>query len=167
MNFMEFSKGKKIFILSGDSQAAVNVVANRLGIPAEQALGELFPEQKSSILQNDNKLTCMIGDGLNDAPAMKHSDLSIGLRGGIEATIEVASLYISSGKLADFLELLKASEKTTKVIRNNLCYAIAYNLLGGTLAVLGLVNPVFAAITMPLSSLTIISYSLLAKTFKR
>jgi Cu2+-exporting ATPase len=160
-------QGKQIFILSGDSQGAVNSIADALNIERDHAIGELFPEQKSAILSEDKKANCMIGDGLNDAPAMKQSDISVGLRGGIEATIEVASLYISSGSLADLLDLLKASKKTISVIQNNITYAIAYNIVGGSLAVSGYVNPIVAAILMPLSSLTIISYSLLIKTFKK
>lgn len=158
---------KEVFILSGDSQGAVNFISSELGILPQNAKGDLFPEQKTEIIKNDAQRNCMIGDGLNDAPAMRESDLSIGLRGGIEATIEVASLYISSGKLSDLIDFFKASKRTKRLIHENLFYSVGYNVLGGGAAMFGLINPLVAAILMPVSSLSIVGYSLLVKTFKK
>ncbi len=156
-------KGKNIFILSGDSSAAVREVASKTGIKPENAYGELLPEQKLELITGKS---CMIGDGLNDAQSMKGSFVSIGLRGGIEATIEVASIFIASGKLSDLDSLIRASFMTSGTISRNIKYAVIYNIAGGTLALAGLVNPLLAAFVMPLSSLTIIFHSLANKAFK-
>ncbi len=157
--------GRTVSILSGDTQSAVTAVAKQLSIPIGLAKGELFPEQKTAMIAEDAERTCMICDGLNAASAMRKSDLSIGLRGGIEATIEVASLYISSGRLADLFDMLVAADRTNKIIRNNITYAVAYNVLGGALAVCGLVDSLIAAILMPVSSITVVLYAIFAKNF--
>jgi P-type Cu2+ transporter len=161
------SRGKTVAILSGDSDAAVKSVALRLQIPAHAAHGELYPEQKAEIIKASTTKACMIGDGLNDALAMKCAAVSIGLRGGIEASIEAASIYITSGRIADLNDLIRSADTLGNVINRNMQYAIAYNIVGGVAAVCGYINPLIAAFLMPLNSLTIITSSLLTKVLRR
>lgn len=160
-------QGKEVFILSGDSQLVVNRIADVLQIPRASAHGELSPEDKSRLLQSDQSLTAMIGDGLNDADAISKSSVGIGLSGGIEATLECADIFISEDGLAGVRRLYDGAAATEKVIRRNLVYSVVYNVIGGGLAVFGYITPLLAAVLMPLSSLTVILSSALSTYFKK
>ena len=158
--------GRAIYILSGDSSAVVRTVAAELGIPQENAIGELSPEEKARILQADTHSKIMVGDGVNDAQALKTADLGVGLRGGMEATFESADMFVGSGQLFGFLLALEGSYRLREIIRRNLCFSICYNLLGASAAISGWVTPLTAAFIMPLSSLTVISSSILGRSFE-
>lgn len=158
---------KKVFILSGDSNQVVQTVASQLGISSSQAFGELYPEDKAALIERDPELNAMIGDGLNDALAMRKCGVGIGLSGGLEATLECADIFISNGDLRGFLELLKGCEKVQKVINRNVAYSVVYNLIGAAFALSGHLTPLLAAIMMPISSFTVIVSSTAARYFER
>ena len=158
--------GKQVTILSGDLQPVVERIANELGIPRDQALGELLPEEKAEILSRDTAVTAMIGDGVNDAPAMRACSVGVGLQGGMEALLESVDVFVSQGRLQGFARLLSGAEFTRLTIRRNLCFSVCYNLFGAGAAMLGFVTPLTAAIIMPLSSLTVISSSILSNAFR-
>ena len=159
--------GKVPFILSGDSQEVVDAVAQKLGIPPENAHGNLYPEEKAAIVTKDTALKAVIGDGVNDAGAMRASTLGVGIRGGIEATLEVADLFISEGGIGGFEVALRGSIHTLRVIRGNLLFSATYNILGAVGALFGIVNPLVAAILMPSSSLSVILAATLSKPFQK
>ena len=158
-------RGKKVFILSGDLASVVQRTAAELGIPADQAIGELLPEDKARIVSADKAVTVFIGDGVNDALAMRAASVGVGLRGGVEATMESADIFIGSGELRGVRVALRGAWKTRSVIRRNLVFSICYNLLGATAAILGIINPLIAAILMPCSSLTVIFSSIMVRSF--
>jgi len=157
--------GKKIFILSGDSQAVVNRVALELKIPPEQAFGDLYPEQKAEIISADPAINAMIGDGLNDAQAMRASDVGVGLSGGIEATLEAADIYVSGEGIKHFSRAYFGMLKTQTIIKRNLVFSVVYNAVGASAAMLGFMTPLIAAALMPLSSLNVILSSVAADYF--
>ncbi|MFN8389393.1 MAG: heavy metal translocating P-type ATPase metal-binding domain-containing protein [Bdellovibrionota bacterium] len=158
-------QGKKVFILSGDSSTVVHAVAEELDIPRERAFGELLPEQKAEHIARSAAATAFVGDGMNDAPAMRAASVGIGLRGGVEATLECADIFVADRELAGFRYAYDGALRTRATIRRNLRFAVAYNMLGAGAAVAGWVTPLTAAFVMPTSSLTVIISSITAKNF--
>lgn len=156
-----------VVILSGDDQAVVDSVARDLDIDPRAAHGNLYPEAKAAMVQAHARHSAMVGDGVNDALALQAASVGIGLKGGIEAIIESADAYISSGSIAEVKSLFIGARRTLRVIRNNLLMSVVYNTSGGVLAIAGYMDPLIAAVLMPLSSITVIAYALSAKTFER
>lgn len=159
--------GKKIFILSGDYQPIVSSVAKSLNIHESNALGNLLPEDKLNIIKSDPNVKVMVGDGLNDALAMRASDISVGVRGGIESTIEAVDIFIPTRGIEGFIALIRGSEIMAKTINYTISASLAYNIIGASLAVFGYVTPLVAAILMPISSLTVILIASFQKYFLR
>jgi Cu2+-exporting ATPase len=159
------ASGVEVLILSGDSQKVVTSVATQLGIPAKRAFGGLFPEEKARKIEQWGPGTLMVGDGFNDAYAMKVSDVGVGIRGAIDSLLEVVDVYVVRGGIEHIPRLIGGSRRTLRVIFRNLQVSALYNLLGATLSVTGYINPVWAAILMPISSLSVILVSVRASTF--
>ncbi len=159
--------GLSTFILSGDHPAVVSEVARLCQVPDAAARGALYPEDKAEILRSDAAKKAMVGDGVNDALAMRAADLAIGLRGQIESTMEVADIFIVEGGIAGFERARAGAKKTLRTIHRNLALSVTYNLIGATAALCGLVNPLVAALLMPASSLTVILSSIYSHSFDR
>lgn len=157
-----------IGILSGDHPSTVLAIAGQLGISKEMALGNLSPEQKLSIVQrtrSSSESIVMVGDGVNDAAALAAADVGIALRGGAEASLQAAPVYLADSDLLGIVRLIDASRITVTVIRRNFCVSLFYNSIAVSLAVCGLISPLVAAILMPLSSLSILSLTLSSRPF--
>ncbi|HEY9383724.1 MAG TPA: heavy metal translocating P-type ATPase, partial [Gemmatimonadales bacterium] len=107
----------------------------------------------------------MVGDGVNDAAAIARATVGVAVRGGAEASLAAADVYLEAG-LAGLLPLLRGAERTLKVIRRNIAFSLLYNLVGATLAVAGVITPLIAAILMPMSSLTVVLASWRSRTFE-
>ncbi|MBL7662995.1 HAD-IC family P-type ATPase, partial [bacterium] len=154
----------ELMIMSGDFIPVVKSIAEKIGIAPEFAFGELSPEAKASEIR---KLSYagFIGDGVNDALAMKTAYLGIGLQGGIESNFEVADVYLLNGDLQNVVDLFAAAKRTLRLVKRNILLAACYNTLAAPLAACGYINPIFAAFVMPLASLTVISSTLLSKPF--
>lgn len=152
-------KGLNCFLLSGDKKNRVWSVAQACHIPKEQSYGELFPEDKSQILQG-YKQTCMIGDGANDSLSLQKADVGIAVKGSVDLSLQSADIYFTRGGLAPLLDLIALAQQTRHVLIRNLAISLVYNTLGGVLALLGFINPMMAAILMPISSIVIILSSL-------
>lgn len=160
-------RGWEIGILSGDHPATVNAVAKKLGIIGD-VMGGLSPEQKLLRIEQsrqDGVTLVMVGDGVNDAAALAAADVGISVRGGAEASLQAAPVYLADGSLKGIVNLVDASVATVRVIRRNFRISLFYNSVAVGLAVCGLINPLLAAILMPISSLTILSLTLGSNTF--
>ncbi|MBX2869535.1 MAG: cation-translocating P-type ATPase [Acidiferrobacterales bacterium] len=155
------SRGIVVSLRSGDQQLAVQAVAESLGIRLYQA--ELTPDEKLEevrALQERGVRVMMVGDGLNDAPAMAVSDFSIAMGSGIDMTKLTADLVLANNALLTLLDLLYLSSSTKRIIKQNYAWASLYNLLAIPAAIFGLVPPWLAALGMSASSLLVVLNSL-------
>jgi len=160
-------RGWTIGVLSGDHPEIVARVANELGIDAAQVHGGLLPEQKLAIVERDMKSrpVVMVGDGVNDAAALAAATVGIAVQGGAEASLAAANIYLNKPGLAGIADVVDASGKTLAVIRRSLAASIAYNCITVSLAATGLITPLIAAIFMPISSITMLTLAMSARTF--
>lgn len=154
-------------LLSGDNFTVTKNVSDKIGILKFEA--EVLPENKSGIVkkfQNEGKKVVMVGDGINDAPALVQSDIGIAIGTGTDVALESANVVLMNGDLEGIVKSLKLSKQTIRVIKQNLFWAFIYNVIGIPLAALGLLNPMFAALAMSFSSVSVVSNSLRLKKMK-
>ncbi len=161
--------GLEIILLTGDRQNTANAIAKKLNI--SQVFAEVKPQEKAEIiasLQSNHRQIAMVGDGINDAPALAQANIGISLHGSTDVAIETADLVLMSGKLSDVVESLNLSLATFNKIRQNLFWALGYNLIAIPLAAgillprAGiLLNPAVAAAFMASSSVIVVTNSLL------
>ncbi|WP_081110897.1 heavy metal translocating P-type ATPase [Bdellovibrio bacteriovorus] len=152
-------EGKECFLVSGDRKSRTLKVAEVCGIAKENAYGELFPEDKKQILDKYSD-TCMIGDGANDSLCLKEADVGIAVKGSVDLSLHSADIYLTRGGLTPVLDLFNLAHQTRGVLVRNLSISIVYNVAGGVLALCGFINPMMAAILMPVSSAALILSSL-------
>jgi Cu2+-exporting ATPase len=161
--------GWRTVLLSGDAPDVVQAVGQSLGFASGEAIGAASPEDKLAYVEQLKRSgrVVMVGDGVNDAAAIAASHVGIGVHGGAEACLSTADIYLTRPGLSALVELTQGSRNTMHVIRRNIGFSIGYNLLGAGLAVVGLLNPLIAAILMPTSSLTVVLGSWYGSTFSR
>ncbi len=157
--------GKEIYLLSGDVPQVAQAVALSLSIEPDHVYSAAFPEDKLRIIKQDPSLSAMVGDGVNDAAAMRGAYVAIGLHGGIESLLDVVDVFIARGDLKAVAHSFRGAAATMQVIRRNLVISVAYNVIAAACAMLGYINPLIAGVTMPISSLTVIGLSIASKTF--
>jgi len=149
-------------LLSGDRPAAVERFARAAGIPASRARGSLTPQAKCaevSRLRRSAGRVAMVGDGVNDAPALATADLGIALGTGTDVALETADVAIVAPDLRQVAAALSAARRALRVVRQNLAWAIGYNAVALPLAAAGVLHPIVAAGTMALSSVTVLANS--------
>ncbi len=160
--------GIKTVMLTGDNKKIAENIAAEVGVDSYEA--EVLPEDKAKIVekyQKEKKVIAMVGDGINDAPALAQSDIGIAIGSGTDVALETGSIILMKDDLLDVVTAIKLSKKTIKTIKQNLFWAFIYNTLGIPLASLGMLNPMFAALAMSFSSVSVISNSLRMKNFKK
>jgi Cu2+-exporting ATPase len=159
--------GWRVRVLSGDEPAVVRAVAARLGIDAADAIGGASPEDKIGVVEAalaDGPVV-MVGDGVNDAAALARATIGVAVSGGAEASLAAADVYMRRQGLLPIVELCRGSKRSVRAIHTTLAVSLAYNSIAATLAMLGLINALAAAVLMPLSGLTVLALALRARSF--
>ncbi|WP_448969488.1 heavy metal translocating P-type ATPase [Macrococcus capreoli] len=159
--------GINVIMLTGDNQLTANAIGQSVGI--SEVIAEVLPEDKASqikALQAVGRKVAMVGDGVNDAPALAVADIGIAIGTGTEVAIEAADVTILGGELTLIPVAIQISHATMQNIKQNLMFAFGYNVLGIPIAALGLLAPWIAGAAMALSSVSVVSNALRLKTVK-
>ncbi|MBO3075973.1 copper-translocating P-type ATPase [Mammaliicoccus vitulinus] len=164
---MLHEEGMEVIMLTGDNERTAQAIANQVGI--QHVISEVLPEEKANKikeLQNLGKKVAMVGDGVNDAPALAIADIGIAIGTGTEVAIEAADVTILGGDLLLIPKAIKISHATIKNIKQNLFWAFGYNTAGIPIAALGLLAPWVAGAAMALSSVSVVTNALRLKKVK-
>jgi Cu2+-exporting ATPase len=162
--------GFQFEVLSGDHQRVVDAVVSELGVPFVNATGGASPESKLSAiarLRASGQRVFMVGDGVNDAAAMAAANVGIAVHGGAEACLAAADVFTTRAGLEPVALAAEGSRRTVRVIRIGIALSLAYNLIGIALAVTGRLDPLLAAVLMPVSSISVVTLALRARTFNK
>ncbi|BCT68833.1 heavy metal translocating P-type ATPase [Nitrosospira sp. NRS527] len=161
------SMGIEVVMLTGDNSATAAAIAGQAGIAAYRA--EVLPQDKASEvgkMKASGRFTGMVGDGINDAPALAAADVSFAIGAGSDVAIEAADITLMRNDLMSVADAISLSRATLGKIRQNLFFAFIYNVLGIPLAAIGLLNPVVAGAAMAMSSVSVVGNSLLLKRWR-
>jgi Cu+-exporting ATPase len=159
--------GIEVVMLTGDNRRTAEAIAAELGIT--RVIAEVLPSDKAEIikdLQKDGKAVAMVGDGVNDAPALATAVVGIAIGSGSDVAKETGGIVLVRNDVRDVVSAVRLSRATMRKIKQNLFWAFIYNSIGVPIAALGFLNPIIAAAAMALSSLSVIVNSALLKGMK-
>jgi len=158
--------GLRPVLLTGDNAATARAVAREVGV--DEVIAEVLPADKADVvrrLQADGHVVAMVGDGVNDAPALVQADLGLSIGTGTDVAIEASDLTLVSGDLRSAGDAIRLSRATLRTIKQNLGWAFGYNVAAIPLAAIGLLSPIVASLAMMLSSLSVVANALRLRRF--
>ena len=161
--------GLKVMLLSGDNRVTARSVGTAIGLGSDEVIAEALPGEKAAVvarLQSDGNRVAMVGDGINDAPALAQADLGIAIGVGADVAVEASDLTLVGSDLNAAADAIALSRRTLSTIKVNLFWAFAYNTIAIPLAAAGVLNPMTAAAAMGLSSLFVVGNSLRLRGFR-
>ncbi len=159
--------GLRPVLLTGDNATTARAVADAVGI--DEVIAEVLPSDKVDVvrrLQAEGRVVAMVGDGVNDAPALAQADLGLAIGTGTDAAIEASDLTLVSGDLRAAADAIRLSRATLRTIKQNLVWAFGYNVAALPLAAAGLLNPLLAGLAMALSSVSVVANALRLRGFR-
>ena len=161
------SEGVEVVMLTGDNQRTAEAIGRELGI--DRVIAEVLPADKATMikdLQAKGKIVAMVGDGVNDAPALATADIGIAIGSGSDVAKETGGIILMRDDVRQVVYAIRLSRATLRKIKQNLFWAFIYNTIGIPIAALGYLNPIIAAAAMALSSLSVVANSALLKRTK-
>ena len=160
-------EGIEVVMLTGDNERTAKAIAGELGI--SRVIAEVLPADKARVverLRQEGKAVAMVGDGVNDAPALATADIGVAIGSGSDVAKETGGIVLVRDDVRDVVAAIRLSRATMRKIKQNLFWAFVYNGLGVPVAALGFLNPIIAAAAMALSSLSVIANSAMLKRLK-
>jgi Cu+-exporting ATPase len=163
--------GLRVVLLTGDNRPTARAVARQCGIPEDDVLSEVLPADKAEAVRalqrgDPPRVVAMVGDGINDAPALAAADVGLAMGSGTDVAIETADVTLMQGDPRAAADAIRLSRATLAKIKQNLFWALAYNALGIPLAALGLLSPIVAGAAMALSSVSVVTNALLLRRYR-
>jgi P-type Cu+ transporter len=160
-------QGVRCVLVTGDNRGSAKAVATQLGI--DEVRAEVLPEDKANIvfaLKGEGGTVAMVGDGINDAPALAAADVGIAMATGTDVAMHAAGVTLMRGNPALVADAIDISRRTYRKIRQNLFWALIYNVVGIPLAAFGMLSPVIAGAAMAFSSVSVVTNALMLRRWK-